>query len=84
MNHMRKNRAIKRAIDILKSFSLESAELGVTDISTKLGLAKSVVHNDIAALLGGNFLARNEINGKYSLGPETIRQGQVLKYNARA
>jgi len=75
---MRRNMAIKRVIQILQSFSAGSPELGVTDISAKLGLAKSVVHNDLAALVEGNFLARNEKNGKYVLGSETIRLGQVF------
>jgi DNA-binding IclR family transcriptional regulator len=78
---MRKNNALRRSIRILKSFSMESPQLGITDIATKLGLAKSVVHGDVAVLTEESILARNGTMGKYSLGAEIIRLGQVFMRN---
>ena len=42
--------SVKNAMRILRLFSLESPELGVTEIALKLGLSKSTAHRLITTL----------------------------------
>ncbi len=58
MAQRRKNRTIRTIAAILKSFSRETPSLGVTELSKKLGLAKSVVHEVLNALVEEGLVAK--------------------------
>ncbi|MFC4766520.1 IclR family transcriptional regulator [Effusibacillus consociatus] len=60
--------SVKNAMRILRLFSMDEPELGVTQISSRLGLSKSSTHRLIATLLKQGYLEKNEINSKYRLG----------------
>lgn len=74
--------SVVRSIDILKCFE-DSEELGVTEISHKVGLHKSTVFNIITTLEKCNFLEKNLNSGKYRLGTELFRLGTKVNISMR-
>lgn len=54
-------------MDVLLCFT-EQRELGLTDISVKIGLHKSTVHRLLASLEGKGFIVRDAHSDKYRLG----------------
>ncbi len=65
-------RSVERAIRILKSFSAEEPELGVGELSRRLGLPKSTVFRLLATLEAGGLISRNPETGRYRLGVDLI------------
>ncbi|HEU4964211.1 MAG TPA: IclR family transcriptional regulator [Bacilli bacterium] len=61
-------RAVERALDILLCFSGTETELGLSDISKKIGLHKSTVHRLLASLESKGFIRRHHPTDKYRLG----------------
>jgi len=64
--------SVDRAIAILNAFSINEAQLGVTELSHRLGLHKSTVHRLLASLQKGGLVERDPRNRKYSLGIRLI------------
>lgn len=60
-------RAVERALDILICFT-DAMDLGLTEISGRVGLHKSTVHRLLASLEGKGFVIRNSATDKYRLG----------------
>ena len=75
---MARNIAVRRVAQILKSFSAETPEMGVTELASKVDLAKSVIHGDLAILVEENILEKDEETGRYFLGSELFRLGQAV------
>ncbi len=68
--------AIERAADILLYFTrVQSADLGVTDISNGLGIAKAAVHRVLASLRSRELIQLDEGTHRYSLGPAALALG---------
>ncbi|MGZ4031551.1 MAG: IclR family transcriptional regulator [Tumebacillaceae bacterium] len=61
-------RAVERALDILLCFSGTETELGLSEISKRLGLHKSTVHRLLASLESKGFIRRHTSTEKYRLG----------------
>lgn len=59
---------IERAASIMRSFSEFEPELGVTELSRRLGLHKSTVYRILSALQREGFVGQNPATGKYRLG----------------
>jgi IclR family transcriptional regulator, KDG regulon repressor len=74
--------SIVRAVDILKCFE-DIEELGVTEISNKLGLHKSTVFNIICTLERCQYLEKSDNSGKYRLGIELFRIGTKVDSDLR-
>lgn len=64
--------SVDRAVAILNAFSTNEAQLGVTELSHRLGLHKSTVHRLLASLRKGGLVERDPRNRKYSLGIRLI------------
>ncbi|OPA75550.1 IclR family transcriptional regulator [Paenibacillus selenitireducens] len=60
-------RAVERALDILICFTTDT-DLGLTEISSKIGLHKSTVHRLLTTLEEKGFITRNQATEKYRLG----------------
>ncbi|MCM3784895.1 IclR family transcriptional regulator [Neobacillus mesonae] len=60
-------RAVERALDILLCFT-EQSDLGLTEISSRIGLHKSTVHRLLTTLEDKGFVVRNPSTEKYRLG----------------
>jgi DNA-binding IclR family transcriptional regulator len=71
--------SIKRAIQILNSFTLEEKELGVTELSHRLKLHKSTIHRILVTLASEGIMVKNPDNQKYSLGMSLFRWGSIVQ-----
>ena len=73
--------AVKKALDILKLFDDQHAELTLSEISEMSGIGKSSMLRFLYTLLNEDFVAYDEDTKKYSLGIEMYRLG-LLKFNS--
>jgi DNA-binding IclR family transcriptional regulator len=72
---------VERAIAVLRSFSLQTPERGVTELGRELGLHKSTVSRLMKTLEQGGLLTRNPATERYRLGIDLIGlAGQVVSY----
>lgn len=60
--------SLQRAAAIMRCFTEAEPELGVTDISARVGLHKSTVSRLLGTLETEGFIAHNAATGKYRLG----------------
>ena len=60
--------SVANAARLLKEFSHEDRELGVSELSRRLGLATSTVHRMLATLADERLLERGSSSGGYRLG----------------
>jgi DNA-binding IclR family transcriptional regulator len=71
--------SIDRALDILLLLQQEGKEMGVTQISTALGVYKSTVHRTLTTLENKGFVQQNPDNGKYWLGIRLYSLGMLIR-----
>jgi IclR family KDG regulon transcriptional repressor len=71
--------SVGTAIALLKCFSAEEHELGVSDLSRKLGVAKSTVHRLARTLIADGMLEQNPENEKYRLGIALFGLGALVR-----
>lgn len=62
-------KSVAKALRILRAFTAERPEWGVTELSRLLGMHKSVVHRLLLTLEEGGFLQQDPITQQYRLGP---------------
>ena len=60
--------SVTSALLVLKVFSEDEAEIGISNLAKRLGLAKSTVHRLAVTLAAEGFLEQNPDNGRYRLG----------------
>lgn len=73
--------SVERAIAILRAFQHDQPELGVTELSRRLGLHKSTVSRLLATLEAGGLVERNPETGRFRLGVELIAlAGLVVRH----
>jgi len=70
-------RLVSRVISILKSFSPNEPELGVTEIASRTGIHKATTHRILISLAQGGLLERNSRTSKYRIGPATYIMGSL-------
>ncbi|TRZ96345.1 MAG: IclR family transcriptional regulator [Dehalococcoidia bacterium] len=68
------NRSVVRALDILLSF-VSYDEVGITELSQSLNLAKSTVHSLLQTLKDKGLIEQNPENSKYRLGLKAYQLG---------
>lgn len=68
---------VSRAMDLLEQFQEGDAELGLTDLSTRMKLQKNNVFRLVVTLKEKNYIEMNNLTGKYRLGIKTRALGQV-------
>lgn len=71
--------SVGTAIALLKCFTADEQELGVTDLSRKLGVAKSTVHRLARTLIADGMLEQNAENEKYRLGLALFGLGALVR-----
>ena len=71
--------SIKRAIQILNSFTIKEKELGVTELSKKLMLHKSTIHRILITLEDEGFIIKNQSTQKYHLGLKLFELGHIVQ-----
>jgi IclR family transcriptional regulator, KDG regulon repressor len=60
--------SVRNAARVLRAFAGADTELGVTDLSRRLGIGKSTVHRIVSTLTAERLLERGEHRGSYRLG----------------
>lgn len=71
--------SVTTAIHLLKTFSEDERELGISELAKRLGVAKSTVHRLASALLDEGFLEQNPDNGRYRLGISLFSLGSQVR-----
>lgn len=69
---------VTHALDLLEEFSGDEAELGVTQLSSRLGLHKNNVFRLLATLESHNYIEQNRTTGNYRLGLKNLELGQTV------
>ncbi len=67
--------SVSHALDILESFTRAESELGVTELSKRLGLHKNNVFRLLATLESRGYIEQNSETENYRLGPKTLQIG---------
>jgi IclR family transcriptional regulator, KDG regulon repressor len=71
--------SVANAILLMKSFSDEHSELGISALAERLGLAKSTVHRLASTLMEAGMLEQNPETGKYRLGLAIFELGSLVR-----
>jgi DNA-binding IclR family transcriptional regulator len=71
--------SVANAIRLTKSFSEQDAEMGISALATRLGLAKSTVHRLATTLVEYDILEQNRESGKYRLGLALFELGTLVR-----
>jgi len=67
--------SIKKALHVLSAFSIETPELGVTEIGNLLKSHKSSISRILLTLMSEGFVEKNPVTGKYRLGLKLVDLG---------
>jgi DNA-binding IclR family transcriptional regulator len=70
--------SVSHALDILESFTKTESELGVTELSKRLGLHKNNVFRLLATLEHRGYIEQNKATESYRLGPKTLQIGSIF------
>ena len=71
--------SVATAMHLLKTFSEGEAELGVTTLARRLGVAKSTVYRLASTLVAEGMLEQNRENEKYRLGIALFGLGALVR-----
>ena len=71
--------SVATAVRLLKSFSEGEAEIGVTSLAKRLGVAKSTVYRLATTLVAEGMLEQNRDNEKYRLGIALFGLGALVR-----
>jgi DNA-binding IclR family transcriptional regulator len=71
--------SVATAIQLLKAFSEEQVDIGISELSRKLGVAKSTVHRLAATLAAEGLLEQDRDTEKYRLGIALFRLGALVR-----
>lgn len=69
-------KSVGSALDVLECFALDG-ELGVSDISRRLGVAKSTAHRLLQTLASRGFVEQDAESGQYRLGIHVYELGAL-------
>jgi IclR family transcriptional regulator, KDG regulon repressor len=71
--------SVATAIALLKAFSEDEVEIGVSSLAKRLGVAKSTVHRLAVTLVSEGMLEQNPDNEKYRLGIALFGLGALVR-----
>jgi len=71
--------SVGTAIQLLKAFSEEQVDIGISELSRRLGVAKSTVHRLAATLAAEGLLEQDRETEKYRLGIALFRLGALVR-----
>jgi DNA-binding IclR family transcriptional regulator len=71
--------SVTSALQLLKVFSVEETELGISALAKELGVAKSTAHRLAVTLAAEGFLEQNQDNGRYRLGLALFELGTLVR-----
>lgn len=70
--------SLHNALRLLKLFSVEQPEWGVTELAEQLGVVKSTAHRLVTTLASEGFVAKNAQTQKYRLGVSLLALGNAF------
>lgn len=73
-----KVKSLYKALSILECFTIDSPELGITEISDRLHLNKSNVHSIISTFEYCGYIQKNTKTNKYQLGFKILELSRVI------
>jgi IclR family KDG regulon transcriptional repressor len=71
--------SVANAIRLVKAFSDDDYEIGISDLGKRLLLPKSTVHRLASTLIDAGMLEQNAENGKYRLGLTLFELGSLVR-----
>src|SRR5258707_2792861 len=71
--------SVANSLRLIKAFSEDEYEIGISDLAKRLGLAKSTVHRLASTLLQAGILEQNSGDGKYHLGLALVQLGAMVR-----
>jgi IclR family transcriptional regulator, KDG regulon repressor len=71
--------SVAMAVRLMKAFSDGEAEIGVSALAARLGLAKSTVHRLASTLVAEGMLEQNPESGRYRLGIALFGLGALVR-----
>lgn len=71
--------SVTNALRLLKVFSDQESEIGISDLARRIGLAKSTVHRLASSLVEEGMLEQAEKEGKYRLGLALFELGALVR-----
>jgi DNA-binding IclR family transcriptional regulator len=71
--------SVAAAIKLLKAFSEDETEFGISGLAKRLGLAKSTVHRLATTLVADGLLEQDPQSGQYRLGIALFRLGALVR-----
>jgi IclR family KDG regulon transcriptional repressor len=71
--------SVATAIELLKAFSEDEVELGISTLAKRLGVAKSTAHRLATTLMSEGLLEQDRASGKYRLGIALFRLGTLVR-----
>lgn len=74
-------KSVERAMQILNCFSIESPELGITELSKKFKVSKSTIHRLVTSMQKHGFLEQDPVSQKYRLGYNILRLSEIILGN---
>lgn len=72
------SRSVRRAISILNCFLPNELDLSVGDIYRKTKIPKATIYRILSALTEARLICKNEISGRYAIGPELFLLGNLF------
>jgi IclR family KDG regulon transcriptional repressor len=71
--------SVATALRLLKAFSEDEVDIGISDLARRLGIAKSTAHRLSVTLVSEGMLEQDRANGKYRLGVGLFRLGALVR-----
>jgi DNA-binding IclR family transcriptional regulator len=71
--------SVATALRLMKAFSDQEYEIGISNLARRLSLGKSTVHRLASTLVDAGFLERNPATGAYRLGLELFELGMLAR-----
>jgi DNA-binding IclR family transcriptional regulator len=71
--------SVANSLRLIKAFSEDQYEIGISELAKRLGLAKSTVHRLASTLLDQGMLEQNAGDGKYRLGLALFELGTLVR-----
>jgi DNA-binding IclR family transcriptional regulator len=71
--------SVATAMRLLKAFTADGAELGISTLAKRIGVAKSTAHRLAVTLVQEGMLEQNRDSGKYRLGIALFRLGALVR-----
>src|SRR5262252_1609517 len=71
--------SVANALRLMKAFSDDDSDIGISALAQRLGLAKSTVHRLAATLITEGMLEQDPETGKYRLGLAVFELGSLVR-----